>query len=187
MWWLPCRIVSEVPEDPTEFVDAEIVDAHGKVWRFRDKLAIFREGRKGRGAGDDGIRCVLTRLGRVEGRVALWVSTASPDDVASIDGDQTEFVSFEARYSSHPQDHEAQLATIPRASGVIAIDVLQHTIALALGVLPPDAQFNDAKPFYWSAGDDVGDFTLQIVTRLVCRGELIEDPDDPTLLSWASR
>ncbi len=187
VWWLPCRIASSVPEDPTEFVDAEVVDAQGKVWKFRDKLAVFRERRKGRGAGDDGIRCVLTRLGRVEGRVAYWASTASPDDVAPVDSEETEFVTFEARYSSHPRDHEDALARIPRESGLIHIDVLQHTIAIALGVLPQGTHFNDAKPFYWTARDDVGDFTLKVLTMLVCRGELLEDPDDPTLLSWATR
>ncbi len=194
MWTLPCRIVSPVPDDPTQSVEAEWVDADERAWRFRDKLVIFREDREDREdreGGDaagvrDGIRCTLLRIGRHQGQLAYWVSTTRPDGLASIPEQRAEFIAREAQFCAQPQDYAAQFETIERNHGFIDIDFLQHAIALGLGVLPPGTGFNDAKPMYWSAGDSVGDFTLGVIRVLLDQRALAEAPDDATLLRWTA-
>lgn len=192
MWTLPCRILpplpEDLPEDMTELVTAEFVDAHGQRWTFRDKLAIFRGS-----DGPDGIRCRLLRVGRVDGKFVYEVSTAQPDHVAAEQDEREEFVTTSCVFQADPEAYRARFSEIPRdppgaqPEAGIDIDFLQHRIALALGILPPDTPFSAVKWMYWTAHSDLGDFTLAVIRLLLASGALAEVDGDATLLHFVNQ
>lgn len=179
-WFIPCRILSAIPDDPTAFVDAQFQDAVGVRWTLHDKLAIFRGER-----GEDVVRVTLESLDRDERGLLYSVSTARPDGVAALGG-ETEFTVRELGFAAEPLTDWSWLTRVQRDQGFVDVDLLQHPIALALGLLPSGTPFLDAKPHYWSAGG-LGDFTANIVWQLQARGELEAEPDDPTRLRWVRR
>lgn len=179
MWYLPCRLISPIPEDATEYVTAELTDESGRRHTFRDKLAIFRGEDRA-----DGIRCHLQQVGRIEQRFAYWVSTAQPDHVAATPDERTEFVVDHCVFRAQLFDYRHRYSSIRRAAPDVPLDIdqLQHRIALALDILPAGTSFDLVKWMYWTTPSDVGDFTLAVLHDLRRLGVLIESASDPCVL-----
>lgn len=186
MWNLPCRVVSPVPDDPTDPVTVEIVDAHGQTWTFTDKLVIFRSGEAN---AQDAIRCQLIKVGRVDGKFAFWVDTMRPDHVTADQEQRTEFVVRSCFLTDTAEQHRHRYADIPRERPDVAIDIdtLQHRIALALGLLPADTPAGVVKWMYWTANSDVGVLTLAIIAELCAAGILVTAEDDDTIFHFTGR
>lgn len=186
MWNLPCRVISTVPDDPTDPVTVEIVDAQGQEWSFTDKLVIFRSGEAN---AKDAIRCQLIRVGIFDGKFAFWVDTTRPDHVTADQQQRTEFVVRSCFLEDAAANHRHRYADIPRepAGAPIHIDYLQHTIALALGLLPAGTPYGVVKWMYWTAHSDVGDLTLAVIAELRAEGILATAEDDDTMLHFTGK
>lgn len=186
MWNLPCRVVSPIPDDPTDAVTVEIVDAEGHRFTFTDKLVIFRSGEAN---ARDAIRCQLIRAGKFDGKIAFWIDTTQPDHVTADQDEHTQFVVRNCFFEANLEPYRARYADIPRERPDVSIDIdfLQHRIALALGLLPADTAYTDVKWMYWTAPSDVGDFTLAVIRELRERGILEAVEDDDTLLHFTGK
>jgi hypothetical protein len=104
--------------------------------------------------------------------------------LASEEGDETRFIVSDCVFQASLDDYRDKLDQIEHREGWIDIDFLQHDIALGLAILPAQTTFADAKPMYWSAPDEVGQFTILLVRLLEERGMIEAMPDDDTVFRW---
>ena len=63
------------------------------------------------------------------------------------------------------------------------IDVIQHEIAVRLGIFEPGSAMRDHKAVYWSK-NPLGDALAAVVDALVSGGVLERHPGDDTALRW---
>jgi hypothetical protein len=63
------------------------------------------------------------------------------------------------------------------------IDVIQHQLATAIGVVEAHQSLNDVKALYWTK-NPVGDALASFVFALAQAGVLEAQPDDETVLRW---
>jgi hypothetical protein len=63
------------------------------------------------------------------------------------------------------------------------IDVIQHQLATALGIVGAQESLNDCKALYWTA-NLVGDALAAFVSSLARAGVLEAQPEDETVLRW---
>jgi hypothetical protein len=63
------------------------------------------------------------------------------------------------------------------------LDVLQHELAVMLGIVQPELTLSDVKSLYWTV-NPLGDALSRFLFQLVAAGVLEQHPEDDTLLRW---